>query len=200
MHPPVGAGAAGWTFALGMVAAAALYFCSGALLKRARRGLPGGGAGGGLGGALPHHAFWVELAALVLDGVSFTVHLGRPVALGTATASADATAAVAPGAPAAALLGAGQALRGRTTALHAAAIRGDAKELATLLRAGSCLPLDGGDKRCYTAFHTACAGGHVACARLLLAAGCDPDLQNNVGLTGWALATQLQRAQVRGSA
>ena len=43
---------------------------------------------------------------------------------------------------------------------------GDAQGLAKLLRAGQHA-LDAGDGRRYTAYHCACAGGHVECAALL---------------------------------
>ena len=36
-----------------------------------------------------------------------------------------------------------------------------------------------------TAFHLACAGGHVQCVALLLGSGCDTSLRNEDGLTGW---------------
>ena len=56
--------------------------------------------------------------------------------------------------------------------------------------------LDAGDSRNYTAFHVACAGGHVECVRLLCQAGCDTEVVNDVGLTGWELAAQLQRTKI----
>ena len=43
----------------------------------------------------------------------------------------------------------------------------------------------------YTAFHVACAGGHVACAEALLHAGCNVSLRNDTGLTGCELAESL---------
>ena len=85
--------------------------------------------------------------------------------------------------------------RGRTTALHAAAAVGDAVKLQRALDdAGQSI--SAGDKRQYTAFHIACAGGHAACARLLLDAQCDPTLLNDAGLTAWQLAKSLHRTEV----
>jgi ankyrin repeat protein len=53
-----------------------------------------------------------------------------------------------------------------------------------------------GDSRCFTPFHVACAGGHVACARLLCEAGADTQLLSDTGLTGWQLAEQLHRSEI----
>ena len=48
--------------------------------------------------------------------------------------------------------------------------------------------LDCGDQWGSTAFHHACAGGHVETLELLLAAGCKTTLTDDRGKTGWALA------------
>jgi len=64
-----------------------------------------------------------------------------------------------------------------------------------LLQAG-CDTIDAGDKRNFTAFHIACAGGHAEIVRELLEAGCDCDLVNDSGVDGWELAASLRRADV----
>ena len=84
---------------------------------------------------------------------------------------------------------------GERTALHAAAAVGDTHSLQKLLRSQAKL-LDAGDSRNYTAFHVACAGGHVECVKALCQAGCDTEVVNDVGLTGWELAAQLQRTKI----
>jgi ankyrin repeat protein len=53
--------------------------------------------------------------------------------------------------------------------------------------------LDRGDPRGCTAFHHACAGGHVDCVKALLKAGCGTARTNDAGETGWALARQSGR-------
>eukprot|EP01051_Picozoa_sp_SAG22_P017840 SAG22_NODE_2848_length_2160_cov_6.810771_2_plen_246_part_00 len=93
-----------------------------------------------------------------------------------------------------------RASRGAPTTLHVAASLADVGRLRKLLAtgAGGGQPkgLDSGDRKQYTAFHVACAGGHVECVRLLLAAGCDVTLLNAAGLTGWELAETLRRTHV----
>jgi hypothetical protein len=71
-----------------------------------------------------------------------------------------------------------------------------AKLRALLQQQGVDLDINAGDQRRFTAFHCACAAGHVECVRALLAAGCDTTLRNDVGLSGWELAHELHRASV----
>ena len=40
------------------------------------------------------------------------------------------------------------------------------------------------------------AGGHASCVRVLVAAGCDINLTNDVGLSGQELAEQLKRDSI----
>ena len=42
-------------------------------------------------------------------------------------------------------------------------------------------------------------GGHAECARILLEGGCDTNLVNDMGITGWELANSV-RLSVRGAA
>ena len=75
--------------------------------------------------------------------------------------------------------------------------RGNAAQVKRLLASAACLAaIDAGDKRSFTAFHIACAGGHTATVQLLLEAGCDTSLTNDVGYTGWDLAASLHRTEV----
>eukprot|EP01051_Picozoa_sp_SAG22_P007777 SAG22_NODE_560_length_9102_cov_54.310785_4_plen_244_part_00 len=53
--------------------------------------------------------------------------------------------------------------------------------------------LDTADPRGNTAFHHACAGGHLDCVKELVKAGCDTLRTNDGGATGWALAKQGRR-------
>ena len=88
------------------------------------------------------------------------------------------------------------ATRGETTPLHYAAATGDAAKLEKVVATCSPDELNAGDKRQYTAFHIACAGGHVQCVRALLVARCDATLLNDAGYDGWQLAGSLHRAEV----
>ena len=80
--------------------------------------------------------------------------------------------------------------RGSRSALHAEAAIGNATQLSELLRKGE-LETNAGDQHGWTAFHCACAGGHVDCIHELLNAGCDTTLVNETGLSGWELALHL---------
>ena len=180
---------AGWLLLIVLGAAAAGYLVVGTFLLPER-------------GRLPHARFWAELAGLVRDGISFALRGGQG-GIASTNGSAGPKAA---GAGAGERQGAGlseallgeaqqQATRGTPTPLHIAAQLGDAQGLAKLLQAGQHA-LDAGDGRRYTAYHCACAGGHVECARLLAEAGCDTRLLNDVGLTARQLAAQLKRTAV----
>ena len=87
------------------------------------------------------------------------------------------------------------------TSVHRAAATCDEQALQTTLKevAGKGDEqggVDAGDAKRWTAFHVACAGGHLACAALLLDAKCNAELRNEDGLTGWELAQQLGHREV----
>lgn len=143
--------------------------------------------------AHPHRARWMALISLVVDGIAFTRAGFRNEQANShggvaAPSSSDLRGSLLPRAVRVA------ATRGHTTTIHAAAAMGDAVRLQEALHSDACVTA--GDKRQYTAFHIACAGGHVACARLLLEARCDPTLLNDAGRTGWQLAESLHRTEV----
>ena len=56
--------------------------------------------------------------------------------------------------------------------------------------------IDVADSRGYTAYHHACAGGHLECVKALLKAGCDTLRTNDGGATGWQLAEKGGRSDV----
>ena len=188
----------GWPVVCSLGVAAALYLAAG-VAQRVVRG----------GGMLPHRPFWRELSGLVVDGVALVTGGGHSRYHTATTAKAHSTGGLA-----SPLLGGGQgsmvgtrtarvASRGAASRLHMAASIGDAVGVRRLLAKAAATTsssrgelLDGGDKRCYTAFHVACAGGHADCAEALLDAGCDGLRLNDCGLTGWSLAVQLRRSEV----
>eukprot|EP01047_Picozoa_sp_COSAG01_P061940 COSAG01_NODE_7800_length_3052_cov_2.179478_2_plen_299_part_00 len=166
----------------------------------------------------PHSRYLWELGGLCKDGVQFTLArirgMPQPIAragesraalLGGSDAGAGADGLEAGGAGAAAATAtAGLASRGSASRLHMAASVGDAtaleKQLNKVLKGqtpqAAAQLLNGGDKRRYTAFHVACAGGHAQCASLLLEAGCDGLLLNEAGKSGWGLALELKRTEI----
>lgn len=92
-----------------------------------------------------------------------------------------------------------QARAGAASKLHVAAQLGDVSNLRRLRDDEPAVwtkALNRGDRRRNTAFHVACAAGHVECARLLIEAGADTELANDTGLNGWELAAQMKRGEV----
>lgn len=85
-----------------------------------------------------------------------------------------------------------QAKVGHRTGLQEAAMVGDLKKVKKVLLAKE-KGLDKGDPRGQTAFHHACAGGHVDCVKELVKAGCDTLRMNDGGVTGWELARKSGR-------
>ena len=157
--------------------------------------------------------FGRNLTGLVHDGLAFSMsaagytHPMRPKRGDYSAVKSEAT----PGpAAAAAAGGVGPAVgaaasssssfaTGQRTALHAAAAVGDLTRLqSTLARDATAVTVDAPDSRGYTAFHVACAGGHADCVVALAEAGALTTLANDVGLTGWELAAQLQRTEIAG--
>lgn len=138
---------------------------------------------------LPHRTFWGELAGLVRDGVSFVAHGGGTSGSAAAGGGGGGSGSGSHGNAGlkAGLLAQGerpdQAPRGVATPLHIAAQLGDGKGLWNLLQGDKRFrpPIDGGDARRYTALHCACAGGHAECAQMLIDAGCDTTLTNDIG-------------------
>ena len=151
-------------------------------------------------------AFARNIFSLAADGVQFTLSGGRGRGGDDGGGGYSSIAGASEAPTAAAREPAGRDKRaafadsrgrggGERTALHAAAAVGDTHSLQKLLRSQAKL-LDAGDSRNYTAFHVACAGGHVECVKALCQAGCDTEVVNDVGLTGWELAAQLQRTKI----
>ena len=151
-------------------------------------------------------AFARNIFSLAADGVQFTLSGGRGRGGDDGGGGYSSIAGASEAPTAAAREPAGRDKRaafadsrgrggGERTALHAAAAVGDTHTLQKLLRSQAKL-LDAGDSRNYTAFHVACAGGHVECVKALCQAGCDTEVVNDVGLTGWELAAQLQRTKI----
>jgi hypothetical protein len=165
----------------------------------------------------PHSRYLWELGGLCKDGVQFTLARIRGMPQPTARAG-ESRAALLGGSDAGGSDGlevggagaananatAGLASRGSASRLHMAASVGDAtaleKQLNKVLKGqtpqAAAQLLNGGDKRRYTAFHVACAGGHAQCASLLLEAGCDGLLLNEAGKSGWGLALELKRTDI----
>jgi hypothetical protein len=79
--------------------------------------------------------------------------------------------------------------------LHWAAIVGDEAKLERML-AKPGIQIDGVDERGYTAFHQACGNGHVDCVKVLVDAQCDTTKRNAVRLTGWQLASSMNKTEV----
>ena len=153
----------------------------------------------------PHFQAWRGLWGLVLDGCSFAGGGGRGGSGGARRRSGYAPApSKAPDGAEVAVAGASascRAHRGKAgLPLHHAASVGDGSKLAALLLhdqgGGGSRCLDSGDHRSYTPYHVACAGGHVECVSMLVAAGCDTSLINDTGVTGMELAESLRREGV----
>ena len=79
---------------------------------------------------------------------------------------------------------------------HWAAITGATKELQRLLNGVAKDHLDSSDNRGYSAYHHACANGYPAAVEMLVEAGCDTQMRNDFGLTGWRLAVSLRKESV----
>lgn len=79
--------------------------------------------------------------------------------------------------------------------LHWSAIIGEKAKLERMLTKPG-IQVDGVDERGYTAFHQACGNGHVDCVRVLLDAQCDTTKRNAVRLTGWQLASSMNKTEV----
>ena len=144
-------------------------YCVGGIVVKKQQGR------GGAGDWLPNHQFWASLYGLVIDGVGLVARGGKPAGYAEISAAVDAMAqekAEGGGASRAVaaekevedpVLASQQASRAQPTSLHSAATLGDLKKLEKLLKAAGCPAIDSGDSRRYTAFHVACAGGHLAC-------------------------------------
>lgn len=74
------------------------------------------------------------------------------------------------------------------TALHMAALWGDAAAVEQLLRAGAFVNEPGAGGR--TALYYAALEGHAAVAEHLIAAGADPDLVVDIGMSSRDVASQ----------
>ena len=197
----IGALAGGWWMVGGLALAIFLYIVVG--------GAYSSFATGGKTIQLPHPEFWRNVRGLVVDGIKFsTGGSGRGGSISARLWDSETSAPSASSSGAAGTAtsesgagggregteGANSATRGQPTALHTSCSLGDVKRLQKHLKTEAARKhLNAGDKRQYTAFHVACAGGHVGCARLLLQAGCNASLLNDTGVTGWELAVQLQR-------
>jgi hypothetical protein len=156
-----------------------------------------------------HRTFWRHVVGLVRDGVSFTISTatgGRAsgesragLLASTDAEQADAGSSKATGdhiASAPPSSRGVRAKRGASSALHHAAATGNTSALQRCLISASHAVIDSGDQRGFTPFHVACAAGYTACVESLTAAGCDTELLNDVGLTGWDLAAELKRDAV----
>ena len=76
-----------------------------------------------------------------------------------------------------------------STALHAAALRGDVAAATALLSSGAAPLLDAQDPQGRTALHGAVLGSQLALARLLLEAGCSLDVADAKGMTPLSYAS-----------
>ena len=188
----------GWDLMLLLSLSAVVFVGAGSLWNAKGRGRRGWDV-------LPAVKEVKQLAGLVRDGVGFSVALAR----GQPQATPGPKDVTDKDGPSASLLGGKsggsggaprtKAEQGRPSLLHHAATLGTASKLRGLLAdsgGAAMAALNAGDERRYTAFHIACAGGHVDCVRLLLEAGCDTALCNHSGLTGWELADELHRSEV----
>lgn len=200
-----------WIFVDAFLLIMSVYFVGGIVVKKQQ-------GRAGPGDWLPNHQFWTELYGLVIDGIGLVARGGKPAGYAEISAAVDAMATeTATGVEASRsdkkdaedpVPNARQATRSNPTSLHSTATLGDVKKLKKLLTANNPSHIDAGDSRRYTAFHVACAAGHLDCkilfreskpdvsidpglcvpnagARLLRNAGCDTELTNDVGLTGW---------------
>jgi ankyrin repeat protein len=76
------------------------------------------------------------------------------------------------------------------TALHMAALRGDATAVRKILTAGAFVDARGAGGR--TALYYAALKGHLESARCLVAAGANPDLVMDLGMSPRTVAAQLR--------
>ena len=188
-HDVLPDGDGGWVLIVALAWVAALYVFGGVYLGHQRTGRY----------THLHIEQGKQVLGLVKDGCDFTMAAlrgegGRRTASGAderaasgadvESASADASSSIV------------RATRGQPTPLHHAASVGDSAKLRKLLAAGASVDINSGDTRQYTAFATACAGGHAECVSALLEAGCDTQLACDTGLTGWELAKELKRHDV----
>lgn len=153
---------ASWIFVVVFLLSMSVYFVGGVVVKKQQgRSVPGDW--------LPNHQFWASLYGLVIDGVGLVARGGKPAGYAEISAAVDAMAKekatsgtaeqeVEDPTPAKR-----QATRSAPTSLHSAATVGDIKKLERLLKANGCPQIDAGDSRRYTAFHVACAAGHLDC-------------------------------------
>jgi hypothetical protein len=160
-----------WIFVVVFLLSTSGYFIGGIVVKRQQgRSAPGDW--------LPNHQFWAALYGLVIDGVGLVARGGKPAGYSEISAAVDAMAkekATGGGTSVLAseqeiedpMLAKRQATRSQPTSLHSAATVGDVKKLKRLLKASGCAQIDCGDSRRYTAFHVACAAGHLDCKNIL---------------------------------
>lgn len=156
-----------WIFVVLFLLSMSGYFVGGIVVKKQQgRSAPGDW--------LPNHQFWAALYGLVIDGVGLVARGGKPAGYAEISAAVDAMAkekATGGGVSLLAeeeevedgVLTKRQATRSQPTSLHSAATVGDVKKLERLLKASGCPQIDCGDSRRYTAFHVACAAGHLDC-------------------------------------
>jgi hypothetical protein len=160
-----------WVFVAGFLISMSGYFVGGIVVKRQQgRSVPGDW--------LPNHQFWAALYGLVIDGVGLVARGGKPAGYAEISAAVDAMAKEKATGEGASLLAAEevedpelskrQATRSQPTSLHSAATVGDVKKLERLLKSSGCPQIDCGDSRRYTAFHVACAAGHLDCKNLIM--------------------------------
>ena len=187
----------GWIFTIMLLVGSILYGFVGMFINQ-RQGLD----------EMPNAAFWRETAALVRDGFAFaTASAGGGVSSAMSRSRSSYTPVEGQGGAAAAdqqeespEAEEARKLRrklekklkpstpGPRTRLIEASIIGRRRTVKELLGDRDRAELDCGDQRGSTAFHHACAGGHVETLELLLAAGCKTTLTDDRGKTGWALA------------
>ena len=153
---------ASWLFVVVFLLSMSVYFVGGVVVKQQQgRSAPGDW--------LPNHQFWASLYGLVIDGVGLVARGGKPAGYAEISAAVDAMAKEKATSGTAELevedptLAKRQATRSAPTSLHSAATVGDVKKLERLLVANGCPQIDAGDSRRYTAFHVACAAGHLDC-------------------------------------
>ena len=169
--------------------------------------------------AFPNAEFWKEAGGLVQDGLTFAAggfHKNKradykPVSREAASARTPAEEAVAAARTEALTKvrkkwekaqssGANKQTPGRSTLIEAAMV-GDRKKLESALKKAHKEGLlkeviDCGDRRSFTAYHHAAATGHAGCVKDLLKAGADTALPNDMGETGWVLASRAHRTEV----
>ena len=167
----------------------------------------------------PNFEFWKATGGLVQDGLSFTAGgFHKNKSSGYTPVTREAASALSPEEQAAATArqealtklqkkwekaqssGANKQNPGRSALIEAAMV-GDHKKLESALKKAHkekvlTQLIDAGDRRAFTAYHHAAANGHVDCVKLLLKGGADTSLPNDMGETGWVLATRAHRADV----